>query len=78
MPVVLITLIIHVWSLLRQKQFSLFCAVRFMLAIDKIYSIFNLNTKTIALYADDVMIWMEGLFIQFGSWVGSHLDSTFD
>lgn len=40
--------------------------------------IFSLDTKTIALYADDVMFWMGGLFIQFGSWFASHLDSTFD
>lgn len=42
------------------------------------YSKFSLNAKTIALYAGDVMFWMEGLFVELGSWFGSHLDSTFD
>lgn len=81
MPDALITLIFHVLSLLLRKKkspFSLFRAVRFMLAIQQIYIILSLDTKTIALYADDVMFWMGGLFIQFGSWFASHLDSTFD
>lgn len=43
------------------------------------YIRFSLNTKTIALYADDdVMFWMGGLFAELGSWSGSHLDSTSD
>lgn len=42
------------------------------------YGSFSLNTGTIALYADDVMFWMGGLFVEFGSWFESHLDSTFD